>query len=41
MHYIMAQINKFIDKEKGLGTQIEQNNFKAVVEQFIIYINTV
>lgn len=39
--WVKARIDELVDEEMGSGTQVEQDNFKAAVEQFAIRMNTV
>lgn len=32
--WVKARIDKLVEEEMGSGTQVEQDNFKAAVEQF-------
>lgn len=41
MRWVKAHINELVDKKMGSGTQIEQDDFKAVVKQFTIRINMI
>lgn len=32
--WVKTRINKLVEKEIGLGTEVEQDDFKIVIEQF-------
>lgn len=41
MRWVKARIDELVEEEMDSGTQVEQDDFKAAVEQFAIRFNTV
>lgn len=41
MRWVKADIDELVEEEMGSNTQVEQDDFKVVIGQFPIQINTV